>query len=55
MEQLGSYWADFLEVLGIILKSVQKMHVLVKFGQKCKEFSGFYGVKINKKCCMWVC
>jgi hypothetical protein len=49
MEQLGSYWTDFLEVLGVLLKSVQKIHVLMKFKQKSQEFSS------NKECFMWVC
>lgn len=55
MEQLGTYWTNFLEVLGVLLKSVQKIHVLVKFEQKSQEFSSFYGMKGNKKCFMCVC
>ena len=46
MEQLGSYWTDFREVLGDLLKFVQKIHIWLNSENNVRNFSGFMVQKV---------
>jgi hypothetical protein len=44
MEKLGSYWTDFHKVLGVLLKSVQKMHVWLNSDKNVSNFPVYVGL-----------